>query len=58
MVLSEAARRTVVDLSREVHIPYTVGQDKDGVWCAHAYVGCNGNGKIIADFGDESYVLG
>ena len=34
-------------MGRLVHIPYTVGQDEDGVWCAHAYVGrvgCNGSG--------------
>lgn len=34
-------------MSREVHIPYTVTQDEDGIWCAHAYVGrvgCNGFG--------------
>jgi hypothetical protein len=33
---------------REAHVPYTVAQDEDGVWCAHAYVGrvgCNGNGQ-------------
>lgn len=41
------AWRTVVIMRRVVHVPYTVGQDEDGVWCAHAYVGrvgCNGNG--------------
>ena len=31
-----------------VHIPYTVEQDEDGVWCAHAQlragVGANGEG--------------
>ena len=32
-----------------VHVPYTVGQDEDGVWCAHAQlrpgVGANGEGE-------------
>ena len=31
-----------------VHVPYTVTQDEDGVWCAHAWLGpsggANGNG--------------
>lgn len=39
-------------MSRAVHIPYTVEQDEDGVWCAHAYVGrvgCNGSGDNRED---------
>ena len=44
-------------VSRAVHIPYTVEQDEDGVWCAHAQlrpgVGANGEGttadEAIAD---------
>jgi hypothetical protein len=35
-------------MSQVVHIPYTVEQDEDGVWCAHAQlrpnVGANGEG--------------
>jgi predicted RNase H-like HicB family nuclease len=35
-------------VSRAVHVPYTVEQDEDGVWCAHAQlrpgVGANGEG--------------
>lgn len=35
-------------MSRTVHIPYTVEQDEDGVWCAHAQlrpgVGAHGEG--------------
>jgi predicted RNase H-like HicB family nuclease len=35
-------------LTRAVHVPYTVEQDEDGVWCAHAQlrpgVGANGQG--------------
>jgi predicted RNase H-like HicB family nuclease len=31
-----------------VHVPYTVEQDEDGIWCAHAQlrpgVGANGEG--------------
>jgi predicted RNase H-like HicB family nuclease len=30
------------------HVPYTVDQDEDGAWCAHAWLGssggANGNG--------------
>lgn len=43
-----------------VHIPYTIGQDEDGAWCAHAtfvtdevHGGVNGSGdtkdEAIAD---------
>lgn len=40
-----------------VHVPYTVDQDEDGVWCAHAWLGAsggaNGNGatpeEAVAD---------
>lgn len=40
-----------------VHVPYTVAQDEDGVWCAHAWLGesggANGNGatpeEAVAD---------
>jgi len=35
-------------MNRVVHVPYTVEQDEDGVWCAHAQlrpgVGANGQG--------------
>jgi predicted RNase H-like HicB family nuclease len=35
-------------MTRAVHVPYTVDQDEDGVWCAHAQlrpgVGANGEG--------------
>ena len=36
-------------MARTVHMPYTVEQDEDGVWCAHAQlrpgVGANGEGS-------------
>jgi predicted RNase H-like HicB family nuclease len=36
-------------MTRSVHVPYTVEQDEDGVWCAHAQlrpgVGANGQGE-------------
>jgi hypothetical protein len=39
-------------MSREVHVPCTVEQDEDGVWCAHAQlragVGANGEGGSLA----------
>jgi hypothetical protein len=35
-------------MTRAVHVPYTVEQDEDGIWCAHAKlrpgVGANGEG--------------
>jgi predicted RNase H-like HicB family nuclease len=40
--------REPVTVVRAVHVPYTVEQDEDGVWCAHAQlrpgVGANGEG--------------
>jgi predicted RNase H-like HicB family nuclease len=39
-------------MTREVHLPYTVEQDEDGVWCAHAQlrpgVGAHGEGDSRA----------
>jgi predicted RNase H-like HicB family nuclease len=36
-------------MTQAVHVPYTVDQDEDGVWCAHAQlrpgVGANGEGN-------------
>jgi hypothetical protein len=36
-----------------VHVPYTLEQDEDGVWCAHAWLGAsggaNGNGMTPED---------
>jgi predicted RNase H-like HicB family nuclease len=36
-------------MARTVHMPYTIEQDEDGVWCAHAQlrpgVGANGEGS-------------
>lgn len=35
--------------SKTVHVPYTLEQDEDGIWCAHAWLGssggANGNGS-------------
>jgi predicted RNase H-like HicB family nuclease len=35
-------------MTRAVHVPYTVEQDEDGIWCAHAQlrpgVGAHGEG--------------
>ncbi len=40
-------------MTRAVHVPYTVEQDGDGVWCAHAQlrpgVGANGEGATSSD---------
>lgn len=34
--------------AKTVHVPYTLEQDEDGIWCAHAWLGssggANGNG--------------
>jgi predicted RNA binding protein YcfA (HicA-like mRNA interferase family)/predicted RNase H-like HicB family nuclease len=36
-------------MTRAVHVPYTVEQDEDGIWCAHAQLrpgrGANGEGE-------------
>jgi hypothetical protein len=45
------------DQPRIVHVPYTLEQDEDGIWCAHAWLGssggANGNGatpdEAVAD---------
>jgi predicted RNase H-like HicB family nuclease len=42
---------------KTVHVPYTLEQDEDGIWCAHAWLassgGANGQGatpdEAIAD---------
>jgi hypothetical protein len=47
-------------VTRAVHVPYTVDEDEDGVWCAHAQlrpgVGASGEGNsgeaAIADLRD------
>ena len=44
-------------MTKAVHVPYTVEEDEDGVWCAHAQlrpsVGTNGEGatrdEAVAD---------
>ena len=44
-----SGRGTLADMSRTVHVPYTVEQDEDGGWCAHAQlrpvVGAHGEGE-------------
>lgn len=44
-------------MTRAVHVPYTVEQDEDGVWCAHGQlrpgVGANGEGKTRAEALDD-----
>jgi predicted RNase H-like HicB family nuclease len=27
---------------RTIHVPYTLEQDEDGIWCAHAWLGASG----------------
>jgi predicted RNase H-like HicB family nuclease len=44
----ETTSEGVLVMSRVVHVPYSVEQDEDGVWCAHAQlrprVGAHGEG--------------
>jgi predicted RNase H-like HicB family nuclease len=57
--LNTRARETITmsDQPRTVHVPYTLEQDEDGIWCAHAWLGssggANGNGvtpeEAVAD---------
>ena len=52
-------------MSRTVHVPYTIEQDEDGVWCAHSLlrpgVGAHGEGDnpevAIADLRDAVILL-
>ena len=65
---SAQARRgsaTIDNMSRVIHVPYTIEQDEDGVWCASAQlrpgVGAVGDGataeEAIADLRDALTVL-
>jgi predicted RNase H-like HicB family nuclease len=46
--LRESFEEEPAAMTRAVHVPYTVEQDEDGIWCAHAQlrpgVGANGEG--------------
>lgn len=52
-------------MTRTVHVPYTLDQDEDGVWCAHAQlrpgVGAHGEGDdpdtALADLREALIVL-
>jgi hypothetical protein len=45
-------------MTQAVHVPYTVEQDEDGVWCAHAQLrpGVGANGEGCGSFGVRSQV--
>jgi predicted RNase H-like HicB family nuclease len=49
MIKAESQASERGTMTRSVHVPCTVGQDEDGVWCAHAQlrpgVGANGEGE-------------
>jgi predicted RNase H-like HicB family nuclease len=55
--VATALRVGTLDYMATVHVPYTVEQDEDGIWSAHAWLGAsggaNGNGatpeEAIAD---------
>ena len=42
----EPVREESAVMTRAAHVPYTVEQDEDGIWCAHAQLrpGVGGNG--------------
>jgi len=46
-----------VSVAAAVHVPYTVEEDEDGVWCAHAQlrpsVGANGEGATREEAVDD-----
>jgi predicted RNase H-like HicB family nuclease len=37
-----------------VHVPYTVEQDEDGAWCAHAWLGSSGGANGNGATADEA----
>jgi predicted RNase H-like HicB family nuclease len=37
-----------------VHVPVTVEQDEDGVWCAHAWLGSFGGANAYGDTREEA----
>ena len=39
---------------RAVHVPVTVEQDEDGVWCAHAWLGSSGGANAYGDTREEA----
>jgi predicted RNase H-like HicB family nuclease len=45
------------DQPKIVHVPYTLEQDEDGIWCAHAWLGssggANGNGSTPQEAIDD-----
>jgi predicted RNase H-like HicB family nuclease len=44
--VATALRMGTLDyVATTVHVPYTVDQDEDGVWCAHAWLGASGGGN-------------
>jgi predicted RNase H-like HicB family nuclease len=39
---------------RTVHVPYTLEQDEDGIWCAHAWLGASGGANGYGASPDEA----
>jgi predicted RNase H-like HicB family nuclease len=39
---------------RIVHVPYTLEQDEDGAWCAHAWLGASGGANGDGDTPEEA----
>jgi hypothetical protein len=56
--VATALRMGTLDcMATTVHVPYTVDQDEDGIWCAHAWLGdsggANGNGATPEEAGAD-----
>ena len=53
MAVIASQRSGYIDAMTTVHVPYTVEQDEDGVWSAHAWLGssggANGNGATLEE---------
>jgi hypothetical protein len=52
-VITALCMGTLDGMATTVHVPYTVDQDEDGIWTAHAWLGAsggaNGNGATADD---------
>jgi predicted RNase H-like HicB family nuclease len=40
--------------ARTVHVPYTLEQDEDGIWCAHAWLGSSGGANSNGATSEEA----
>jgi len=49
-----SAKGGYIDGVTILHVPYTVEQDEDGIWCAHAWLGESGGANGNGDTPDEA----